>query len=144
MLSHLKNGEYFLGGNIDDFCQYFNVHIKRTFYLHGHYEFVIVISTPSNNVMKEVHKRYTQFEELDKKLKSLEFKHGMVDFKLRMPEFPEKYYLNVEEEALEERKVKLEQYLRRITNDRILIRRFRDSSDVILGFFGLTEHDVNG
>lgn len=97
----------FFSAPLDPFCLILNVGVTKAVQIRTHYEFFIHAEIVKNSMKREVHKRYTQFDELDKKLKSLEIRSGMAEMRLRMPDFPEKYYLNLDEESVDERRGKL-------------------------------------
>lgn len=64
----------------------------------------MIVWTNDHEYKRTVHKRYSEFEELDKRLRSFEFK----GLKLKTPELPEKFYFyQSEEDKLEDRRSKL-------------------------------------
>ena len=104
---------------LDPSCIYFDVSIPNIAKIIDHFEFDIIVRTVDHDNERTSHKRYTEFEDLDRRLRAIDYK----GFKLRTPELPEKLYLNQDDsEKLEDRRLKLEVYVRRILNDKIFTK----------------------
>ena len=122
------------GANFDPDRIYFDIRLPNVVKNVDHYEFDVIVWTNDHEANRTVHKRYSEFEELDRKLRAFDFR----GLKLRTPELPEKIYFNQsDEDKLEDRRSKLEIYIKSLLNDKVFVKTHLETRILIFDFFRL-------
>lgn len=123
----------------DPNCIFFNVNIWKIVRVRDHWEFFMNVWTQGGEIRTQVNKRYNQFEEMDRRLREIEVRTLNSAIKLKTPELPDKYYFRMDEEAMDDRMFKLEQYSRRLLNDRVFVVKYDEARSIVFKFFALEE-----